>query len=157
MESFNNLRDKLIEKKLDKDFWIVCGRTDFKPLVDMKKKDIQKFIKDKIQYYKNKNIAKVSLIFHQKINIDDVDESEWVFLIQIRIFNIDDDGDIDYGIGSTWSLNIEYSKNEFINNSFTLKELNQMINMAGERKIITDVTGINYNKWQKKLKKILSD
>lgn len=156
MDQFNDLKDKIDKKKLN-EFWLVCGRSDFRPLIDMNKKDIIKFISDKIQYYKNKNIAKIILIFRQKINVDELNDDDWVFIIKITIFNIDDNGKLDSGIGSTWMLIVEYSKKEFIENKFTLKELSQMIEMASDSKIVSDLGGISYTSWKIRLAKKLKN
>jgi hypothetical protein len=149
MEQFNELKNKICEKKLN-NFWLVCGRSDFKPFIGTNKKDIINFISDKSQYYIDKNIAKIILIFRQNINIDELNDGDWVFIIKIAIFNIDDNGKLDSGIGSTWMLVIEYSKKEFIENKFALKELSQMIEMASKSKIVSDLGGISYTTWKSK-------
>jgi len=41
---FFKLKEKISEKELN-DFWLVDGRSDFKPIKQVTKKDIQKFIK----------------------------------------------------------------------------------------------------------------
>jgi hypothetical protein len=152
MDQFNELKDKVENKKLN-NFWLICGRSDFKPFLDTTKKDIIKFISDKLQYYKNKNIANVSIIFRPKINFDKINDDDWVFSIQITIYNINNNGEIDYNVGSTWMLSIETSKKEFLENKFVLKELPQMIEMASDRRITSDVGGISYTSWLNKLAK----
>lgn len=113
MEQFNELKNKICENKLN-NFWLVCGRSDFKPFIGISKKNIIKLISDKSLYYKNKNIANISIIFRPNINFDEIKEDDWVLSVQIIIYNINNDGVIDYNIGSTWMLSVDTTKKRII-------------------------------------------
>ena len=63
------------------------------------------------------------------------------------IFEISENGDIDTNFSDSWDLIIVYNKKELAENHFSIKELEIMIKMASERKIISDLGGITYNKW----------
>lgn len=156
---FNKLKDKLSEKDLN-DFWIICGRSDFKPIKNIKKKEMQNYIKTKTQYYAGKNLANISIVFRPRVNFNTLKDSDWLLTIKIYIYNISSDGEIDTDESDTWSLIILYNKDELNDNHFTLNELNQMIQMGSSRKIISDMSGISYSNWikllAKKIKKISS-
>ena len=147
-EYFNKLKDKIKEKKLN-EFWILSDRSDFKPIKTTNEKSIKKMLKDKSQYYKNKHICNVKLIFKSNIKFSKIDEEEWIFSIVIDVYNIDEDGKLDNDDISL--LTIYYDANDLINNKFTLAELNEMIGIATDRKVVTDLTGIKYSSYIKKI------
>lgn len=146
---FNKLKDMVDEKEL-KNFWIICGRNDFKPIKNTTKSEMKAYLKTKPQFYRDKNIANIGLFFRRSFS----DSAKWIFVIKIYIYAISDDGDIDYDSANTWSLVILYNSDELNNNHFTIKELLQMINLASNRTIMTDMAGINYTRWLQKLKKM---
>ena len=80
-EYFNKLKDKIKEKKLN-EFWIFSDRTDFKPIKTTSEKSIKKMLKEKSQYYKNKHICNVKLIFKSNIKFSKIDDEEWIFSIK---------------------------------------------------------------------------
>lgn len=145
---FNKLKDMVDEKEL-KNFWIMCGRNDFKPIKNTTKSEMKAYLKTKPQFYRNKNIANISLVFRPSFS----DSAKWVFVIKIYIYTISDDGDIGYDSANTWGLTILYNANELNNNHFTIKELLQMISLASDGTIMTDMAGINYTRWLQKLKR----
>jgi hypothetical protein len=143
---FFKLKDKLEEKQL-KDFWIFPDRSDFKPIKNTTRKQIQSYLKEKVRYYAGKKIANVYTTFRPRINFNNITEDDFIYRLNIIIFEISEDGSIDTNIGDSWDLIIIYNKKELAENHFSLKELDIMIKMASERKIITDLGGITYNKW----------
>lgn len=145
---YNKLKDMIDEKEL-KNFWLICGRSDFKPIKNITKSELKKYIKTKSQFYRDKNIANISFVFKQNFN----ETADWIFVIKIYIYTISDDGDFGDDSSDTWSLIILYNANELDNNHFTIKELSQMVNIASNRTIMTDMTGIHYTRWLQKLKK----
>ena len=152
-EYVNKLRDKFIEKDLI-NFWIMSDRVDFKPIKNLKKKEIEKYLKSKSQYYGGKNIANVNMIFKFS-NINSSKNNEWIFFINITIYSIYEDGSIDKAINDSWDLNIYYNKTELSKNHFTIDELSNMIRYASSRKIMSDAGGISYTDWIRKLYKVL--
>jgi hypothetical protein len=145
---FNKLRDKLKEKEL-MDFWIFSDRTDFKPIKNITKKQMQTFLLGKARYYSGKNVANVCIIFRPRVNFNLDDDKNWIFTIKITIFQISDEGKIDTDIADSWELNINYNKKELSNNHFSINELDTMIKIASERKVISDMGGIFYSSWIK--------
>ena len=57
---YNKLKEKIDDKELN-NFWIICKRTDFKPIKNKNKKEIRNYINERLQYYKNKNIANIKI------------------------------------------------------------------------------------------------
>jgi hypothetical protein len=147
-EYFTKLKEKIKEKELN-DFWILGDRSDFKPIKNANKKSIKKMLKEKSQYYKNKHICNVKLIFKSGIKFSKIDEEEWIFSIVINVYNIEDDGELD--TDDTSLLMINYDSDELLNNKFTLAELNEIIGIATDRKVVTDLTGITYSSYKKKI------
>ena len=143
---FFKLKDKLEEKEL-KDFWIFPDRSDFKPIKNTTRKQIQTYLKEKVRYYAGKKIANVYTTFRPRINFNNITEEDFIYRLNIIIFEISEDGNIDTNIADSWRLIIIYNKKELTENHFSIKELDIMIKMASERKIITDLGGITYNKW----------
>jgi len=98
---FFKLKDKLEEKGLD-DFWIFHDRTDFKPIKNTTKKQIQSYLKGKVRYYAGKKIANVYTIFRPRINFNNIKEEDWIYTIKITIFEISEEGNIDTNFGDSW-------------------------------------------------------
>jgi len=143
---FFKLKDKLEEKGLD-DFWIFPDRTDFKPIKNKSRKQIQSYLKGKVRYYAGKKIANVYTIFRPRINFNNIKEEDWIYTIKITIFEISEEGNIATNLGDSWDLNIVYNKKELSDNHFSIKELDIMIKMASDDEITSDLGGITYSTW----------
>ena len=143
---FFKLKDKLEEKELD-DFWIFPDRSDFKPIKNTTKKQIQSYLKGKVKYYAGKKIANVYTIFRPRINFNNIKEEDWIYTIKITIFEISEEGNIDTSISDSWDLNIVYNKKELEDNHFSIKELDIMIKVVSDRNIMTDIGGMSYSSW----------
>ena len=105
------IRDKLEDKKL-KDFWIFPDRSDFKPIKNTTRKQIQSYLKAKVRYYAGKKIANVYTTFRSKINFDNITENDIIYRLNIIIFDISEDGNIDTNISDSRSLTIVYNKKD---------------------------------------------
>ncbi len=143
---FFKLKDKLEEKKLD-DFWIFPDRSDFKPIKNTTKKQIQSYLKKNVRYYAGKKIANVYTTFRSRINFNNIKEDDIIYKINIIICEISEDGNIDTNFGDSWDLIIVYNKKELAENHFSIKELEIMIKIASEEQIRTDLNGISYSSW----------
>jgi len=143
---FFKLKDKLEEKELN-DFWIFPDRTDFKPIKNKSRKQIQTYLKGKVRYYAGKKIANVYTIFRPRINFNNIKEEDWIYTIKITIFEISEEGNIATNLGDSWALNIVYNKKELAENHFSIKELDIMIKIASDRKIMSDMGGMSYSSW----------
>ena len=143
---FFKLKDKLEEKGLD-DFWIFPDRSDFKPIKNTTKKQIQSYLKEKVRYYAGKKIANVYTTFRSIINFDNISENDIIYKINIMIFEISEEGNIDTNFGDSWDLIIVYNKKELAENHFSIKELEIMIKMASDEIITTGAGSISYNTW----------
>ena len=143
---FFKLKDKLEEKELN-DFWIFPDRSDFKPIKNTTKKQIQSYLKKNVRYYAGKKIANVYTTFRSKINFDNITEKDIIYRLNITIFDISEDGNIDTNISDSRSLTIVYNKKELAENHFSIKELEIMIKIASEEQIRTDINGISYSSW----------
>ena len=140
---FFKLKDKLEEKEL-KDFWIFPDRSDFKPIKNTTRKQIQSYLKGKVRYYAGKKIANVYTTFRSRINFDNIIEDNWIYTLNIIIFDISEDGNIDTNISDSRSLTIVYNKKELAENHFSIKELEIMIKMASDGIITTGAGSISY-------------
>ena len=58
---FITLEEVIKEKNLE-NFWIICGQKKFKPL-NITKEDIQKMLKENIEEYRGKYLARITFIF----------------------------------------------------------------------------------------------
>ena len=151
---YQKLQDKISEKEIN-NFWLICDRVDFKPIKNISKADIQKYIISKVQYYREKTLANIRFIFesdaklkkHTDSNTGLLDDSTTVLTIKIYVYFINSEGKIDYDDSNTWSLVISWTKAELYNNHFTIDELKKMIDTAYLRKIMSDMSGISYTSW----------
>lgn len=150
---FNKLNYMLHEKDLI-NFWILPERSDFKPIKNVSKKEMQQYLKTKPQYYNGKKIANVNIVFKPGIKFDKITPKEKIFFIKIFIYIINEEGKIDYDDDNEWMLMISYTESELDKNHFTLKELNQMIKETTSLKISSDIGGITYTTWFNHKKKI---
>ena len=161
IDYYQKLQDKISEKEIN-NFWVICDRIDFKPIKNISKVDIQKYILGKVQYYREKTLANVKFIFESDTKLKKhinsktglLDDSALVLTIKIYIYCINNDGKIDYDDSNTWSLVISWTKDELNNNHFTIDELKKMIDTAYLRKIMSDMAGISYTSWLNRFNKL---
>ncbi len=147
------LRDKIEQNHMN-EFWIDCTDSDPEILTDKTIKEIRSLISDDISKYANKHWANIQITFRPKINFAKLKSSDTILTINIEIFLVSSDGKINTSVADVWSLVIQYTMDELFENKFNIKELKQMIKIAQNKKIVTDLGGISYTQWQKKLKKI---
>lgn len=149
---YDNLQSKINTKELN-DFWLICGKSTFTPIKNTTKTIIKKYLKSKAQYYQNKCIANVKLILRPKINFNNINDDDWIFTVKIYLYHIDENGNIGNNESDTWSLVVLYNSNELLNNKFKLAELLKMIDLAYNKKTISDIFGMSYSFWRKKSNK----
>ncbi len=154
LDYYEKLQDKISEKEIN-NFWLICDRADFKPIKNMTKDDIQKYILNKVQYYRGKTLANIRFIFKSNTELKKhtnketglLDDNATILIIKIYIYFINNEGEIDYDDANTWSLVVSWTKKELNNNHFTIDELKKMIETAYLRKIMSDMSGISYTSW----------
>jgi len=142
---------KEIEENQMKSFWIFCNKEKLIKKETSKKQKLKEYIKGKKQLW-NKRIASINLLY--SVSPDKIDASKLdkdVFTIKIYIYNINNQGDFDYDDINTWSLVVNYTKNEFDTKRPSYDKLidiiKQMVKLAEKQKIITDFVGISYTEF----------
>lgn len=147
-----DLQRKLKERELQ-EFWVMADRADFKP-IKAKMDDIEKLLKDKVQYYRNKRIAQV----HCYVNPSLLQKRDmFVMSIKVMICEISDDGDLDHAHGSTYGLRVNFYPEDFTKIKFTLKLVESLLRLAAGKKkqqIQTDtLNGLSYEDFKAKVAK----
>ncbi len=151
---FITLEEVIKEKNLE-NFWIICGQKKFKPL-NITKEDIQKMLKENIEEYRGKYLARITFIFFplSEWNIQR-DKHGRILTISIYIYEVSNEGLISTSISDVWQCNIFYNKKELSENHITIDELKEMIKMVYKRKIVTDMAGITYTNWLTNYNRVL--
>lgn len=149
---YNTLEEVIKEKKLN-NFWLIYGKSEFKPIL-LTREQIKKKVKEKKDQFKNKYICNVKLLFSLVDNFNNLDKNKKVFMIHIYIYKINEDGVFDTGFRDTWTLSILYNADELKNNHFTFDELTEMIQIAQKKKILTDLGGMSYTEWLERYNKL---
>lgn len=189
-KNINSIKMKLEEKKMTNIFWIIAERADFKPLTKIIKKNNEEikecihsikelkehFLDDKGEYYKNKKLASIKIVFHQEIinklnklehegflNSLLLNNKEYSFIkekpiltITINIYTLDSYGNINLNENNNnnWGSKINYFIDDFSFINFKLKNLEILMRMTSDSLIRTDLTdGITYKNLSNKLKK----
>ena len=71
-----------------------------------------------MKYYAGKKIANVYTTFRPRINFNNIKEEDFIYRLNIIIFEISEDGNIDTNITDSWRLIIIYNKKELAENHF---------------------------------------
>ena len=164
---------KIIDKKLNANFWVIADRADFKPLkksVVVKKKEIKtnihsiKEIKDNIldekgEYYKDKKFAEIKVEIDENIldKINDIREyknikNKVLLSVQITIYLIGDGGTIN--LENKWGLVVNYFVDDFRTLNFKLKNIEVLMRMVSDSIITTNsMKGISYSNLLLKIEK----
>ena len=146
-EYYNNLKEKLIERKLN-NFWVQCGTKEFKPfLKDGNKDNVRKIIENDLDTFKNKCIANISIIFKPRINFSKLKPDDKLLTIKIYIYKVSKEGLIDNNIADSWTLIVHYTTDELKEHKFSVPELSKMVSRAHKKKIISDIIGITYSQY----------
>lgn len=170
LTKFNN---KIIDKKLDSNFWIIVDRSDFKPIkriINIKNKELKvnihsiKEIRDNIldekgEYYKDKKFADIKITIFEDIleQIDNIKEyknlkNKILLSVYIIIYPIDNYGDID--IENKWELKVKYFIDDFKTINFKLKNIEVLMRLVADNIVSTKSTsGISYKKLSIKIDK----
>ena len=149
-EYYPVLEEVIREKGLD-DFWLICGKSEFKPIIMPREKIIEK-VKKKVDHFKGLSIANIVMLF---IPISELDRHKIILSIHIYIHKINDKGLFDTGNYDTVKLSVTYTKDELNNNHFTIDELKEMIRMAYKKKILTALIGISYTSWTRQYNEVI--
>lgn len=155
---FYALKQKLEESGKD-DFWAILKDDDGKgPMTIVKKKTkeaMKEYIKTNTDRYKNNLFAWLNIVFKSRLKVDELTEDDWIITVKIYVFEVSDEGDIDKTKSDSWFLAVTYTKDELDQHNLRTKDLIQMIRMVASRKIISDITGISFTRYNEKLQKIL--
>lgn len=144
----------LIETKDMERFWILCDRSDFKP-IRKSKSDIKTMLKEKKNHYKGKKIAYISLYCNLKAIKD---QSLKAFVITIHIYEINDNGEIDKTGFDTWGLVINYKLEDLGKRKFKIKDLETLMRLCAEKNVRSEIlNGISFTNLMKKLDKLNID
>uniref|UniRef100_A0A6C0M1I2 Uncharacterized protein n=1 Tax=viral metagenome TaxID=1070528 RepID=A0A6C0M1I2_9ZZZZ len=149
-EYLQKLTDMIDAKKLD-GFWVMCDRSDFKP-IKKNKVEIRKMLKEKSQYYAGKKIAYVNLY----PNLDAIkDSSEDAFIMTIYIYEINDKGEFGKTQFDTWGLKIRYKLSDFSIRKFKMKDVEKLMRLCADEIITTEIlNGSSFKNFMKKLDKL---
>jgi len=164
---------KLINKKLNNNFWIIADRADFKPLkktITVKKQEIKtnihsiKEIKDNIleekgEYYKDKKFAEIKVIIEDDIlsKVDNIREyknikNKIILSVKIIIYLIGNDGSINFE--DKWELKVNYNVDDFRTLNFKLKNIEVLMRLVADSVIITNsIKGMSYKNLLLKMEK----
>jgi hypothetical protein len=167
---FNN---KIIDKNLDTNFWIIVDRADFKPLkriINTKNKEIKvnihsiKEIRDNIldekgEYYKEKKFSDIKITIDEDIleQINDIKEyknlkNKILLFVHIIIYPIDTNGELD--IENKWELKVKYFIDDFRNINFKLKNIEVLMRLVADNIVSTkSANGISYKNLSVKIDK----
>ena len=94
LEYYQKLQDKISEKEIN-NFWLICDRVDFKPIKNISKSDIQKYILKKVQVYREKTLGNIKFFFKSDSELKKYTNSKTVqinpdkyghFLTYIKIY-----------------------------------------------------------------------
>lgn len=144
---YNNLITQ-IENNNMSNYWILPDNSLIKGIT---KQRMKTFIKTKPELF-NKQIVDVTLLDTIKPNkLQKASNDTEIFTIKIYVYNINNEGEFDYNDIDTWTLTINYTKEELDNNKRTFEKfvenINKMVKLAKAKKITTDFTGITYNQF----------
>lgn len=166
---FNN---KLINKNLHYNFWVIADRSDFKPLqkiYNSKKKSkmiihsIQEIrdniLKDKGEYYKDKKFAEIKIFIDQEIlkKMNDITEyknikNKIILFIHITVYLIDSQGN--FNLEDKWNLKVNYNVDDFRILNFKFKNIEVLMRLVADSIIFTkSLNGISYKNLLLKINK----
>lgn len=144
---YNNLITQIEDNNMS-NYWILPDNSLIKGIT---KERIKRFIKTKPEFY-NKQIVSVDLLDTIKpIKLQKASNDTEIFTIKIYVYNINNEGEFDYNDIDTWTLTINYTKEELENNQRTfdkfIDNINKMVKLAKSKKITSDFTGITYSQF----------
>lgn len=150
-EYLENLHEKLRERQLTS-FWVMADRKDFK-VIKMERKEIETYLKENVQHYRNKRIAWIRC-YVQPNNLKK--ENMFVMSIKVMIAEISEDGEIDRGHNSTYGLCVNFYPTDFPKMKFSLKLVESLLRLAAAKKkkqVQTDpLNGLSYEDFKEKLR-----
>jgi hypothetical protein len=139
------IKKVIIDKDLES-FWLLCDLTTFKPFKNIGLSDMKKMLKEKKEKYANRKIARCSI----KFNLI----KDYVFTIDINIFEINNNGEISKSLKDNWGLMFHYKLEELTDPKFSLTFLQKIIIACANKKITSDiVNGIDITLFKKKINK----
>ena len=154
MEEYLQKLTDLVEAKDLERFWVMCDRSDFKP-IRKSKADIRKMLKEKAKHYRGKKIAYISLY----CNLGAIKNPKDVaFVITMYIYEINDKGEIDKTGFDTWGLVINYRLDDLATRKFKIKDLENLMRLCAEKTVRSEIlNGISFPNLMKKLDKLNID
>lgn len=144
------LKKTLVSKELES-FYVMCDRTDFKPIKGYDTpKEFNSMLQEKKQYYGGKRVADITLNVNRKGLKDD----EPVFYIKIVIYKITDEGKMLNKAGQVQGALIGYYPDDLEERPFKLKHVERLMHLVGGDILSTDTLfGMKYMDVIRKLKK----
>jgi len=102
-----------IDKESMTNFWVLCNMKKFEPMTNIKKNEIISYLKKSPNTW-NKLIANINLIHNIKTkDYDNASNDKEIFTININVYQINDNGNIDTNASDSWKLVVNYTKGEF--------------------------------------------
>lgn len=138
--------EKTLRVKELESFYVMCDRSDFKPMRYDTPRDLMNMFAEKIQYYRGKRVAYISLF----TNVKGLKTNELVFSIKIVVYRIKDNGrlDQDYVRG----LLVNYQPDDFERRKFRLKDVEKFMRICADEILNTETLNGN---WYKNIIKML--
>jgi len=146
-EKIQKLKDDLSDKKL-LNFWVLCDQS-FKA-IKMTKAEVKKTLKEKASTYSNKKIANIK-IFPTTTGFS---KNSWVLSISIKVFPIDENGNIEKSGFDAWGAMIKFYPSDVSKFTFSMKFVEKLLPHVTAQHFTTDMlTGVDYKDAESLLKK----
>jgi hypothetical protein len=141
--------EKLEEKGLGH-FWAMSDRADLKPFKVKSRKEVKALLQEKASYYRNKNIAEVSIY----VNPKKLGTEDFVMSIKIVIYPIDEDGKLPIKANQMWGIRVNFYPDDFAEIKFSLKLVQALMRLVNDDTVSNDVlNGMSYMAFKKRLAK----
>ena len=150
---FEKLRDKIEEKNMG-DFWVRASDGNPEIITNKSMAALRALIERNKTEYAGTLMANVQITFRPRIDFARLRKDQTVLTINIEIFSVGQGGEINTSIADSWSLMIQYTSEELLQNKFSIQELQHMIKVAASKKIVTDIGGMSIGQYKKRLVKV---
>jgi hypothetical protein len=157
VDSYEDVRKYLTEldKKLEErelhNFWVMSGSKSFKPIKNVRVRDIKAMLADRVEHYKNKRIAEVDVWMNPK----KIDTGGFVMSIKVVVCQISEEAEIERRPYDTWGVCVNFYPEELRMTRFSLKMVEVFMRLAHNKTLVTDtLNGMRYTNLLKKLKKM---
>ena len=152
-ESYLSKLKKSIEENNISDFYVLIppeGLEKFN-IIKTTLSELRTEFKNNPKKYKGYKLAGVALMFSPRKNIK---PDDWVFCIRINIYLINNEGKIDTSIHDTWGFLLNYTENDINTHHFKMKDVEKLVTLVSEKKLLTGFFGIFYDEFLNRIKKL---